>query len=191
MIYDKISKGDDGIYHVRAFSNDRKRNFYQLNNVLVTEASPDFTIALPEGCDVLKSIHEDNVQAAVENSEGWFGRALSGATLKSAYVQDTGSSTPSSLTCERLPNTKVFNASKEVVEFDTVKTGDKCDIVVEFSGLWFAKKAYGPDWNIIQVKLQPEPIPEPEPEPEPDPEPEPKSEFDETYPEDYMFSDTQ
>ena len=55
-----------------------------------------------------------------------------------------------------------------------------CSVVVEFSGLWFAKKAFGPTYNIVQVKLHPEPEPEPEKD---------ENNFDESYPEDYMFED--
>ena len=41
-----------------------------------------------------------------------------------------------------------------------------CSIFVEFAGIWFAKKAFGPTWNLVQVKIHEEEItPEPtEPE---------------------------
>ena len=31
-----------------------------------------------------------------------------------------------------------------------------CSIFVEFAGIWFAKKAFGPTWNIVQVKIHEE-----------------------------------
>ena len=37
MIYDTVSKGEDGLYHVRAFTDDRKRKFVQLNDVKIVE----------------------------------------------------------------------------------------------------------------------------------------------------------
>jgi hypothetical protein len=45
--------------------------------------------------------------------------------------------------------------------------------------MWFAKKAFGPAWNVVQVKIEnPESIPVQET-------------FDKTYPEEYMFGDDQ
>jgi hypothetical protein len=43
---------------------------------------------------------------------------------------------------------------------------------LEYVGMWFAKTAFGPSYNVVQVKLHPEPI---------------KSE----YPEEYAFVDEQ
>lgn len=179
MIFDKVSKGEDGIYNVRAFTTDRKRNLFQINNVTVTDVNTDITFAVPQDNDVLKQVHELNLKNAFDNSEDWFGRKLSESTLKKAYVMGD------SITCDLIPSTRVFNSDKTPADFDSIKVGDTCSIIVDFAGLWFAKKAYGPSWNIVQVKLQPSP--EPEPEPEPDAEPEPT--FDESYPEDYMFND--
>jgi hypothetical protein len=47
-----------------------------------------------------------------------------------------------------------------------------CSVIVEFAGLWFAKKAFGPRWNLVQVKKR-----------------QPEEKFDESYPEDYMFEE--
>jgi len=55
--------------------------------------------------------------------------------------------------------------------------GENCSVILEFNGLWFAKKAFGPAWNVVQVKLL---------KVEPD---EVGETFDETYPEDCMFED--
>ena len=53
-----------------------------------------------------------------------------------------------------------------------------CSIFVEFSGLWFAKKAFGPSWNLVQVKIHEDEKPPEETEPE-----------IEAYPDQYMFED--
>jgi len=41
MIYDTVSKGEDGLYHVRAFTDERKRKFIQLNDVKIVEKTGD------------------------------------------------------------------------------------------------------------------------------------------------------
>ena len=43
-----------------------------------------------------------------------------------------------------------------------VKIGSSCTVLIEFSGLWFAKKAFGPSWNLVQVKVHEEKKAEPE-----------------------------
>ena len=165
MIYDKLTKGDDGLYHVRAFTDDRKKYFVQLNGVTIMDVGDDLVLeALSEKID---SIHELNIQNAIDNSQEWFGKKLAEKTLRSAYTRED------TLTAERIPDTKVFSADKVLTDFGVIKPGDTCSVIVEFSGLWFAKKAFGPSWNIVQVKMHPPP----------------EEKFDETYPEDYMFED--
>lgn len=165
MIYDKLTKGDDGLYHVRAFTDDRKKYFVQLNGVTIMDVGDDLVLeALSEKID---SIHELNIQNAIDNSQEWFGKKLAEKTLRSAYTRED------TLSAERIPDTKVFSADKVLTDFEVIKPGDTCSVIVEFSGLWFAKKAFGPSWNIVQVKMHPPP----------------EEKFDETYPEDYMFED--
>jgi hypothetical protein len=165
MMYDKLTKGDDGLYHVRAFTDDRKKHFVQLNDVTITDTGDDFAfeVSTPEKVDV---IHDMNIQNAIDNSQEWFGKKLTEKTLRSAYTREE------TLSAERLQNTKVFSHDKALIDFDILQPGDVCSVIVEFSGLWFAKKAFGPSWNIVQVKMQ-----------------QTVEKFDETYPEDYMFED--
>lgn len=165
MIYDKLTKGDDGMYHVRTFTDDRKKHFIQVNGVIVTDVTDDFVFETTS--EKIDAIHELNIQSAIENSQEWFGKKLTEKTLRSAYTRED------TLSAERIPDTKVFNSEKTLVGFDTINPGDTCSIIVEFSGLWFAKKAFGPSWNIVQVKVHPPP----------------EQKFDETYPADYMFED--
>lgn len=165
MIYDKLTKGDDGMYHVRAFTDDRKKYFVQLNDVTITDVNDDLVFETTS--DKINSIHEMNIQSAIENSQEWFGKKLIEKTLRSAYTRED------TLSAEHIPDTKVFNSDKTMVGFETINPGDTCSVIVEFSGLWFAKKAFGPSWNIVQVKVHP-PLEE---------------KFDESYPEGYMFED--
>lgn len=159
MIYNAPTKGDDGLYNVRAFTDERKRILIQLNNVTVTDVGSDITFSVPQDDEALKQIHDLNIKNAHENSEQWFGRKLSEETLKKAYV------TGDTISCDLIPSTRAFNSDKTPADFDSIKVGDVCSVIVDFAGLWFAKKAYGPSWCVVQVKLQPKPEPEPEPEP--------------------------
>lgn len=164
MIYDKLNKGEDGLYHVRAFTDDRKKHFVQLNDVTVVDVGDELIFETES--DKLDAIHELNIQNAIENSQEWFGKNLSEKTLRSAYTREN------TLSAERIPGTKVFTHDKSIVDFDTITPGEICSVIVEFSGLWFAKKAFGSSWNIVQVRKR-----------------QPEEKFDESYPDDYMFED--
>ena len=164
-MYDKLTKGDDGLYHVRAFTDERKKYFIQMNDVTVTDVGEE--LVFESKSEKIDAVHEMNIQSAVENSEEWFGKKLTEKTLRAAYTRED------TLSAERIPDTRVFNSDKVLTDFEVIKPGDTCSVIVEFSGLWFAKKAFGPSWNIVQVKMHPPP----------------EEKFDETYPEEYMFED--
>ena len=164
MIYDKLTKGEDGLYHVRAFTDERKRYFVQLDDVTITDLSGE--VVLEVSSDKVDAIHELNIQNAIENSEAWFGKKLQEKTLRSAYTREE------TLSAERIPGTKIFDHDKSPVDFETLAPGEVCSVIVEFAGLWFAKKAFGPSWNVVQVKKR-----------------QPEETVDDSYPEDYMFEE--
>ena len=179
MLYSAPAKGDDGCYFVRATTDDRKKHFIQLNRARISAVTEtDITIdpVSPANTRKILAIREQNLQAANENAKEWFGKLKSRDALEAAY-------TDVELVAERIPPTKVFSAEQEVVNFNTLRDGVECSLILEYVGMWFAKSAFGPAYNIVQVKLHPEPVKseypeeyafvdEPDSEPEPEPEPE-------------------
>ena len=164
MIYDSLTKGEDGLYRVRAFTDDRKRYFVQLNDVTLTDIGDE--LVFETSSEKISAIHDLNIQNALDNSQEWFGKKLAEKTLAAAYTREDVFS------AERIPGTKVFDHDKSPVDFETLAPGDVCSVIVEFAGLWFAKKAFGPSWNVVQVRKH-----------------QVAEKFDESYPEDYMFED--
>src|SRR6056300_1681270 len=154
MIYDKITQGENGMYTVRVFNDEKKRNLIRLDNVKIVDTEDDVVLELSDTSKI-DSIHMENIQQAIDNSEAWFGgRKLSEKTLRSAYTNE------SSISAERIGQTRVYNSKNEPVGIETLTSDTECSVIVEFVGLWFAKKAFGPSWNLVQVKLAPEPEPE-------------------------------
>ena len=162
MIYDKLTKGEDGLYHVRAFTDERKRHFVQIDDVTITDVGEE--VIFEYTCDKVDAIHELNIQNAIDNSEEWFGKKLQEKTLRAAYTRED------TLSAERIPSMKIFDHEKSLLDADTLASGEVCSIIVEFAGLWFAKKAFGPRWNLVQLRKR-----------------QPEEKFDDSYPEDYMF----
>ena len=162
MIYDTITKGDDGLYHVHAFTDEHKRCFIRLDNVMITDATDDITFDV-NASTAIDEIHEGNIQNAIENGESWFGKKVSEKTIRSAYIRDEA------LTAECIEQTKIFGSDKELLDKDALVVDSKCSVILEF----------GPAWNVVQVKIEnPESVPVQET-------------FDKTYPEEYMFGDDQ
>ena len=182
MIYDTLSKGIDGLYHSRALNDDKKRHFIQLNDVTVSDTDQEtgevsFEVTGEENQAKVESVHINNLQSALKNSKLWFGKELPEKTVSGAYTMSENIET------DRISATRIFDHNKESLEFSSVSVGMKCTILVEFSGLWFAKKAFGPTWNIVQMKIHEEKIPEPVPEVQ--------VEEEETYPDQYMIQDSE
>ena len=101
MIYDTIAKGDDGLYHVHAFTDEHKRCFIRLDNVVITDATDDITFDI-NASTAIDEIHEGNIQNAIENGESWFGKKVSEKTIRSAYIRDEA------LTAECIEQTKEY-----------------------------------------------------------------------------------
>lgn len=169
MLYNAPAKGDDGLYFVKALNDSKRKCLVQLNNVKIADVSGDIVMDLGSEANISKiqDIDAQNLSAAVENAETWFGKKLSDKVVEGAY---TSSVADNQITGERIEVTKVFNSDQEMVDFDVVQPEKTCDVILEFAGLWFAKKSFGSSWNVVQVRVHPDPVLD-------------------TYPEEYAFVD--
>jgi hypothetical protein len=167
MIYNAPIKGEDGLYFVKALNDTKRKCFVQLNGVKVSEVSEEvvFDLESEENTQKIEAIDAINLEAAQEQCETWFGKKLSENVIRGAY---TPSIKDGRVTSERIEATKVFSVQQEGFDFEKVQPEKTCDIILEFAGLWFAKKAFGTTWNLVQVRMHDEPIVD-------------------TYPEEYAF----
>lgn len=199
MFYNTPSKGDDGLYFVKASNDEKQKCLVQLNAVTISEVSGEMVFDINSDLNMSKitAIESQNLSAAHDNCVEWFGKQLSEKVINGAYrsVINGGQMTADVIT---EPAVRVFNMKQEPVDFEVVQPEKTCDVIVEFAGLWFAKKAFGGHWNVVQVRVHDDPVkdepvtdvypeeyafvdePEPEPEAEPEPEPEPEAEPVET-----------
>ena len=107
MIYGSLSKGEDGLYHVNALTEDKKRCYVQVKNVKVVDdvsGEVTFDISDATGVEKIESIHTQNLTSAIENSETWFGKKLTEKTINKVYTKED------TISAERIPATKVFDA---------------------------------------------------------------------------------
>ena len=152
----------DGRYYSKVLSDDDKRVIVQLNNsVLVSNFDEDeVTLSLNEtGQSKINEFDSQNVAAAKENSETWFGKVLSDKTLETAYNK---SLTNECMIVTKLKNknkvlTNIYTHDKQPADSELLTESTVCDVVLEFSGIWFRNKSYGSVWRVVQVRMKPPP----------------------------------
>ena len=156
MLYNTPVRGEDGLYFVKALNDDKRKCLVQLNDVKVVETSGEvvFDVDSEENIRKIQEIDTLNLGAAEDNSMSWFGKELSGGVVAKAY---TFSVSQGQISTDCIDETKIFNTHQEPVDFE-VEAGRTCDVILEFAGIWFAKKAFGSSWNLVQVRIHDEPI---------------------------------
>lgn len=160
MLYStQPTQSEDGTYFAKATTHEKRKKFVQINKAIVVDESDsvsDVSLQLHvSGLDKVYDVDAENIQAAIDNSVAWFGQQMTEAQIKRAYQP---SAPDGVLGCDIIPATKIFNSEMEVTDTGSLADGSKCKVIVEFSGLWFAKKTFGPIWNLVQVKLFAAPI---------------------------------
>lgn len=151
-------KLSDGRYFVKVSSKD-SRVMIQLNKVKILtkfDESDDVTLELNQpALDKISAIDSQNIAASKLNSQTWFGKVLADQTLEAAYTKSTQDSSMNA-TKVRVGSqivTKTFSHDKTPVDSGSLEPGVSCDVILEFSGIWFMKKTFGPVWRIAQVRL--------------------------------------
>lgn len=151
--YQEPKKTSDGRYYVKASRDDSTRIMVQLNNCVLSEGG---TLQVSEGqWSKIGDIDSQNLQAANEHSETWFGKKVQEKTLEAAYVKSLveGNMNTSKATVGGKVMTKYFDHTKTLITEEDV-VDKPCDVILEFSGLWFMKKTFGPIWRLAQVRLK-------------------------------------
>ena len=162
MKYSAPTQLPDGRYYSKVLNDDDKRVIIQLNNsTLVSNFDEDeVTISLNEaGQSKINDFDNQNVAAAKENSETWFGKVLTDKTLEAAYIKSLANDC---MIVTKLKNknkvlTNIYTHDKQAADSELLTESTVCDVVLEFSGIWFRNKSYGSVWRVVQVRMKPPP----------------------------------
>lgn len=175
MLYNTPKKIPDGRYYLKVSTDEGARVMLQLNNTtLDTKFSDEENVTLSlseEGQARVEAVNEANLVQAGENSQEWFGKTVTDKTLQAAYTTNlTGNvMNVGKATVNKTVVTKCYDHKKMTVDLDQLDANITCDVMVELSGLWFAKKTFGPIWRIAQIRLKAPPK--------------------KKYPDEYLFAD--
>jgi len=105
MIYNAPTKGEDGLYFVKVLNDDKRKSLVQLNKVKITDVSGEIIMHLGSDANIDKidDVDTQNLEAALENCESWFGKKVSDGVIRGAY---TSTINAGSMTCDRIEATK-------------------------------------------------------------------------------------
>ena len=176
MIYGEPKKLPDGRYYLKVSTDDGNRCMVQLNNTdLLTKFSESENVTLSltdKSLEKIQAINTENITQAKENSELWFGRQVSDKTIDAAYTPNVKGNTliSSKATVNKNVVTRCYDHEKNLINLDDLNEDVKCDVIIEFSGLWFMKKTFGPIWRLAQIRLKAPPK--------------------KLYPDDYLFAES-
>lgn len=159
MLYGTPKKIPDGRYYLKCTGEDgTSRVMVQLNNVVMSSSEDSSVLLELPNTSKIDSVDAENLEAAKANSTEWFGKELNEKTLETAYQSSLKNNTMNinKATVSGQVVTKFYNHDKTLIEDLTILEGSevRCDVMLEFSGLWFMKKTYGPIWRLAQVKLK-------------------------------------
>ena len=168
MSFEAPARTEEGYYASRYTGTD---NFVQINNVRLVSAADDleFVIEDPSKCN---AIDDMVLGVARQNSVEWFKKELSDKTLGDMLIRsvnDGGGLSASRVVIDGELKTRVFNMDREPVDISELAEDSMCDVILEYTGVAFAKKNFQVDWRVAQIRVHPPPEP--------------------GYPDQYMFQD--
>jgi hypothetical protein len=159
IVYGTPKQLPDGRYFLRVNKEDESRVMIQLNGAkLLTkfDESDLVTIELdPASTHKITDVDSQTLVAAKAHCEAWFGKVLSDQRLDAAYIKSMNG--PSMNVSKAKVGSKIvtsfFSHTKSAIDPSSVDVGSKCDVILEFSGIWFMQKTFGPVWRVAQVRL--------------------------------------
>lgn len=153
MKFSEVRKTTDGRYYTKATAGENTQVTVQIDKVKVSDFSM-LTFSDITNTSKITDIDTENKAAAVDNSEAWFGKVLNEIQLKAAYVSSMqeGVMNISKVTIGKKSVMKVFDHEHNEISVDDIDSELTCDVVIEFSGLWFLRNSFGPIWRLAQIR---------------------------------------
>ena len=150
-------KTSDGKYFVKPL----EKTFVQLDAIRwVSHDDNAVTIGLDEHSTTkITDVDAKIIQAAKDNSELWFERKVADKTIEAAFTKviatehDMSETWKNIMNVTRAAGSKVY-VNKQSVDASIITEGSICDVVLEFCGVTFGKKNYGPSWRLVQTRVR-------------------------------------
>lgn len=157
VTYEDPVKLSDGRYFVKA-STGGSPVYVSLKNVNIGDIdADDIELRLCEGDANLVGMWDKKfVESAVENSTKWFHKEISSDVIQSYFVSSLDSDgtleVQPSINSKGKANVAIFDSNKEPIK--TVEPGTSALVLLQFDGMWFLRKTFGPVWRLVQVRVK-------------------------------------
>lgn len=156
IVYSDPVKLSDGRYFVKASTEDTPV-YVSLKNVIVDDPSlDDINVTLSEAdVNTIGSWDKRFVEDAVSNSTKWFHKEISSEVIQSYYqsaLDGDSLEVQPSLNAKGKSVVALFDAAKNQVQ--KVDQNTSAIVLLQFDGLWFLRKTFGPVWRLVQLKVR-------------------------------------
>jgi hypothetical protein len=161
VVYEDPVRLQDGRYFVKASTSDNKPVYVSINNSIINTQAPwdqstDIPIVLSDA-DVANIQKWDSMfmADAVTNSTKWFQREFTEDVITSYYqsaLEGSTLETQPSVNSKGRVNVAFFLFNNDITK--NFEAGSQCRLLIQFDGLWFLRKSFGPVWKITQVKMR-------------------------------------
>lgn len=152
MQYSAPERLSDGRYFVKA--SPESPHYVTLNNVSLGEVSGETVIT--GDLSRIKAIDESVITDAVTNSVSWFSKEIPRELISNYYqssIEDTTLQVVPSTNAKGRVNVAFFGENREPLT-EVPQPGTICNLLVQFEGLWFLKRSFGPVWKLIQGRVK-------------------------------------
>ena len=92
--------------------------------------------------------------SAKENKKEWFGRELADSTLDRAFNASVDKNGLVEVRCAK-DGPVMYGPGNTEVSMDSFNPDEPCSVLLQFVGIWFLQKSYGPLYKLVQVKQSP------------------------------------
>lgn len=161
VVYEDPVRLQDGRYFVKASTPDNTPVYVSVNNSTVNtplpwDQSTDIPVLVSEAdISTIQKWDSMFMADAVVNSTKWFQREFTEDVITSYYqsaLEGNTLETQPSVNQKSRVNVAFFTSTNELSK--TFDAGSQCRLLIQFDGLWFLRKSFGPVWKITQVKTR-------------------------------------
>ncbi len=161
IVYEDPVRLQDGRYFVKASTSDKTPVYVSIANSTINtpvpwDQSTDIPISVSEAdISTIQKWDAMFMADAVVNSTKWFQREFTEDVITSYYqsaLEGSTLETQPSVNSKGRVNVAFFLFNNDITK--NFEPGSQCRLLLQFDGLWFLRKSFGPVWKITQVKTR-------------------------------------
>lgn len=156
VTYDSPVRLADGRYFAKASLDSGGPVYVSMVDTQVGDLSDqtDLTLKVTNKTGI-NEWDEVFVKDAVVHSAKWFNKEISEDVIRGYFqssLDGTDLDVQPSVDAKGKVNMAFFDQNKEIIQ--SVEPGTRCNVLLQFDGLWFLRKTFGPVWRLVQLRVK-------------------------------------